>query len=360
LAGAAAARALAERGCAVTVINDNAALPSPSAGLPVALMAPHTSRDDSAISQLSRLGLATTTLAARRWLRQGIDWQPCAALQRAGKLGPQAQWFSDAAWVKPSALASAWLGHPLITLRAGLPVQRLQRIHRSAAWQAVAEDGSVLAQADTVVLANAYAAKALLERSLPLGDANRTVALHRVAGQVVYGPWTAQWQAIWPSLLPELAAHSPAHTHADSPCAVNGNGHFIPAVPWQGQLIWLSGSTYEHHAATPAVSANGLAANLQRLQQLIAPAAGLLATQHSTGLLQGWAGERCTTRDRLPVVGEVPTASAQGLYLCTAMGSRGLSFAAACGQHVAALVMQTDDSPLSAPLARAVSADRIF
>ena len=446
LAGAATAHALAVRGCDVTVLEasglrsqlscaptsaltsalapslPSAALSSasstlfsataalstaPSAGLPVALLARHYTQYQkqhqsqhaangeaswptspvSSLTQLSHLGVAATLQAARSLLVQGQDWQPCGALQRAGKLGPQAHWLGDAAWVKPAALVAAWLAHPRITLHLGTPVHsvrytpgnstasayaeqqiinkddpsNLKNMH----WQALAADGSLAGQAHAVVMANAYQAKALLAR-LELTP-RLGAALHEVAGQVIYGPWTEDWQTLWPSLLPELAQHSQAHTSAANPCAINGNGHFIPAVPWgngddggQHEHIWLSGSTYEHDAPhNPQVTALGIAANLQRLQQLIPGAATLLAAQHSAGLLRGWAGTRCTTRDRLPVVGAVSAAIAPGLYMCSAMGSRGLSFAALCGQVVATHITATR-SALPDHLRHAVDPARFF
>jgi tRNA 5-methylaminomethyl-2-thiouridine biosynthesis bifunctional protein len=375
LAGAATAHALASRGCEVAVLDSGKRSASPSNGLPVALMAPHHSPDDkatSALSQLSRLGIAATTQAARALLVEGQDWQLCRALQRAGKLGPQARWSGDAAWVKPAALVAAWLAHPRITLRAGVQVHSLslaaatfdpfalslpkgsqQPRQAQSALQALDAHGTALAQADAVVLANAYQAKALLDSTRSTGSTAPTLPLHQVAGQVIYGPWTAQWQALWPQLLPELREH----TDSTTPCAINGNGHFIPAIPWHSGPIWLSGSTYEHETASPQVTAQGIAANLQRLQQLIPAAAQLLAQQRNAGQLQAWAGERCTTRDRLPLVGE---SHIPGVYMCTAMGSRGLSFAAVCGQHLAATITQAHDGPLPAHLYQAVDASRFL
>jgi tRNA 5-methylaminomethyl-2-thiouridine biosynthesis bifunctional protein len=359
LAGAATAHALAAHGCEVTVLEaGNSSLHSaaPSTGLPVALMAPHHSPDDNApspLTQLSRLGVAATTQAARTLLADGQDWFSCGALQRAGKLGPQARWSAQAAWVKPAALVAAWLAHPRITLRTGARVDSLQhapsRSVANAPWQALAADGSPWAEAHAIVLANAHAAQSLLNQ---LGaDQRITSALHQVAGQVVYGPWTGQWQALWPQLLPELQQH----TDSTTTCAINGNGHFIPAIPWHNGPIWLSGSTYEHDVTSPQVTTRGISANLQRLQQLIPAAAQLLAQQHHTGQLQAWAGSRCTTRDRLPLAGKV---GVPGIYACTAMGSRGLSFAALCGQHVAALITGAQDSALPAHLRQAINSLR--
>ncbi len=383
LAGAATAHALALRGCEVTVLeafSESSAVSgfgaAPSAGLPVALMAPHHTQAGTAtspISRLSRLGLAATTAAAEALLVQGQDWQPCGALQRAGKLSPHAYWFADAAWIKPAALVAAWLAHPRIALRTGANVHSVKALQSAKpTWQAFDAQGQVLAQAQACVLANAYQAKALLLRlQADLSAATATPpllqhlanALHQVAGQIVYGPWNADWQALWPVLLPELAAHRPVHGTAEGMraplfCAVNGNGHFIPAVAWgqHGERIWLSGSTYEHDAPhPPQVTAQGINSNLARLQHLIPAAAHLLADQHRAGQLQGWAGTRCTTRERLPMAGAVATPDATGLFICTGLGSRGLSFAAVCGQHVASLVMTGQESPLPAHLQSAIS-----
>jgi tRNA 5-methylaminomethyl-2-thiouridine biosynthesis bifunctional protein len=451
LAGAATAHALAVRGCDVTVLETggpgaqlssplftahvtatataiatagnpdqarisaittapDVQLSAPSAGLPVGLVAPHHNQHagpdkaaspPSPLTQLSRLGVAATVQAARSLLVQGQDWQPCGALQRAGKLGPQAHWFAEAAWVKPAALVAAWLAHPRITLHTGKPVHSLRYAPGSNAasgqfdsqkitiddlsnfkkmgWYALTEDGNIAGPAHAVVLANAYEAKELLAQveiiaplegsanpkgaTLGLANANAlalAAALHQVAGQVIYGPWTADWQALWPTLLPELAQLSPQSNHYATPCAINGNGHFIPAVPWEGGHIWLSGSTYEHDTPhNPQVTVQGMASNLQRLQQLIPAAAHLLAAQYSAGQVQGWAGARCTTRDRLPMVGAVSPDHAPGLHVCSAMGSRGLSFATLCGQHVAAQIMQAS-SPLPDDLRSAIDAARFF
>jgi tRNA 5-methylaminomethyl-2-thiouridine biosynthesis bifunctional protein len=359
LAGAATAYALAERGCEVTVLEASAAgaNTSPSASLPVALMASHQSAQDIPISQLSRLGLAATTRFAQTHLQAGENWQSCGVLLRQGRLSAQAQWMNDAAWIKPAALLKAWQAHPLVALRSGVAVKRLRLVQASpAVWQALDAHGAVLAQADAIVLANAYEAKALLGAVINVqAEPIRlpSLSLHPVVGQVLYGPWNETWQAAWPKLFPELAA---LRGSADQPyCAINGNGHFLPAVPWKGARIWLSGSTYEHDAPEPAITAQGLAANLERLQSLIPAAIPLLAQQQSASELQAWAGSRCTTHDRLPVVGSVSPEHTPGLYICTALGSRGASFAAVCAEHIAALLLQTQDSPLSPALAKAIA-----
>jgi tRNA 5-methylaminomethyl-2-thiouridine biosynthesis bifunctional protein len=359
LAGAATAHALAKRNCEVTVLEASAAASnaSPSSSLPAALMASHQSTHDIPISQLSRLGLAATTLIAQTHLHEGEDWLPCGVLLRAGRFSAQTQWLDDAAWIKPAALLKFWLKHPRIALQNNAAVkQLLLSPSEPTRWKAMDAHGAVLAQAHAIVVANAFEAKALLANVHGNGAQPITLpslALQSVAGQVLIGPWDADWQAAWPSLLPELGS-LPNRAHSACYCAVNGNGHFLPAVPWRDGSIWLSGSTYEHDLPQPTITELGIQANLERLQSLIPAAAPLLAQQHSSAKLFAWAGSRCTTHDRLPVVGAVAQDRAPGLYICTALGSRGASFAAVCAEHLATIIFNTQDSPLSPALAKAI------
>jgi tRNA 5-methylaminomethyl-2-thiouridine biosynthesis bifunctional protein len=391
LAGSAVAHALALRGCDVVVLDaaaSGATPTAPSNGLPVGLMAPLQTANTSS-AQLSQLGTVATLQAARNLLIQGQDWQACGALLRTGKLSPQDVWMPEAAWIKPAALVRAWLTHASVRAHISVRHTTVARLRRAGGtWQALAQGDQLIEQADAIVLANGYAAQGLwADACATAGDTSTTptsthrangdvvpastarpqpTLLHQVAGQVVYGPWNAQWHELWLRLGQDLlAAHLPSGATDSIPFALNGNGHFIPAVPWRsqgaaipdGSHIWLSGSTYEHGLSSALITAQGMASNVQRLQQLIPTAAHLLAQQHTAGELQAWAGMRCTTRDRLPVVGSAQD-SVTGLYLCTGMGSRGLSFAAICGQHIAALITQGSSTVLPMPLQKAIQALR--
>jgi tRNA 5-methylaminomethyl-2-thiouridine biosynthesis bifunctional protein len=332
-------------------------------------MAAHTSTQDIPISQLSRIGLAATTRFAQSHLQEGQDWQACGALLRAGRFSPKPQWASDACWVRPAALLNVWLVHPRIRLQSPAAVKHLRLAQtQPALWQALDAQGKLLAQADAVILANAFEAKALLSA---VSDAQAApiqlpeLNLQSVVGQVVMGDWNVFWEAAWPDLLPEFSnglghwtgndASPDREAHPIHYCAVNGNGHFLPAIPWHDRKIWLSGSTYEHDAPAPIVTSEGQQANLDRLQSLIPAAADLLATQKIAGQLQGWAGSRCTTHDRLPVVGLVSPELAPQLAVCTALGSRGASFALPCAEHLASVILNTQHSPLSPALAKAIA-----
>ncbi|MGP1685199.1 MAG: FAD-dependent cmnm(5)s(2)U34 oxidoreductase, partial [Giesbergeria sp.] len=61
--------------------------------------------------------------------------------------------------------------------------------------------------------------------------------------------------------------------------------------------------------------------------------------------------------DRLPIVGPVNAAALPGLWVCTAMGARGLTRAVLCGELLAAQ-LHGEPLPLETRLARAMSSER--
>ena len=73
---------------------------------------------------------------------------------------------------------------------------------------------------------------------------------------------------------------------------------------------------------------------------------------------RAWAAVRCTAPDRLPIVGPVDTAALPGLWVCSAMGARGLTLALLCGELLAAR-LQGEPLPLDAKLALALASERL-
>lgn len=303
LAGAAAAASLARRGWRVRVLD---AGDSPAAGasaLPVGLLAPHVSPDDNLLSRLTRAGVRITLQQARELLREGEDWR-CTGVLR--KDGAAQTWHEHAAWIKPSALVRAWLAQPGIEWRGNTRVTAIDAL-----------------DAKLVVVAAAHASQSLL--------ADR-VALHPVRGQITWGMQDVQWQ------LPA------------SP--VNGNGHFVPSVPVEGTVdgktAWFCGSTYGRGDADASVRAEDTGANLERLRLLLPEVVEQLESRGDRPL-RGWAGVRCASADRRPLVGEIEP----GLWVTTAMGSRGLTFSAMAAELLAAR-LHGEPWPVSARLAQAL------
>jgi tRNA 5-methylaminomethyl-2-thiouridine biosynthesis bifunctional protein len=73
--------------------------------------------------------------------------------------------------------------------------------------------------------------------------------------------------------------------------------------------------------------------------------------------LQAWRGSRCVSADRLPLLGPLNGDADQSLWLCAAMGSRGLSLAVLCAEMLAAR-WGAEPLPVDAALARTLDADR--
>lgn len=329
VAGAGVAHALWLRGWRVTVIDD---APQRHAGHAAAALTPMVARDDSPRARLSRAG----ALRARaRWLADPALAQavsPCGTLhlmrgdrqvdeafaavdalkfppewlqavdtetasQHAGRpVARGGYWLAQGMQVRPAALCDALLARPGIT-RIDAHAARLN--HDGERWQVCGDDGALLAQAEVVVLASSVDTPALLAASGV--EVPALAAMHGVTGQIS---------------LVDAEGVAPR-------CVVAGEGYVLPAVDGRTVL----GSTYLHDASAPAVTDEGHAVNLAKLQALMPEA-------QPGPVREGWSGWRAVRPGRLPLVGAVP--GSPGLWLATGYASRGLSWSALGGDLIAA------------------------
>jgi tRNA 5-methylaminomethyl-2-thiouridine biosynthesis bifunctional protein len=365
LAGAAVAASLARRGWRVTVLDAAKAPAAGASGLPAGLLAPHVSPDDSLLSRLSRSGIRATLQQAHALLQPGSDWAPTGVLEHCVEhprklpaawqhdwadaaydwtqpasaaqlaqcgLPPEAPalWHARAGWIRPASLVSAWLATPGIQWRGHCMVGRLERA--SGQWRVLDPQDRELATADLAVLAAGYDSRALAAGA----EAGNDLALQAIRGQVTWG------------------LHEPGIADALPPFPVNGLGSLAPAVPAPdagGALAWLTGSSFERDNPQPEIRADDNRHNLGRLQTLLPHAAGALAEKFKTA--QAWAGVRCATPSRLPALGP-PGTPEQSLWVCSGMGSRGLTFAALCGELLAAR-LHAEPLPIEQRLADALT-----
>ncbi len=189
--------------------------------------------------------------------------------------------------------------------------------------------GRELASAELLVLAAGYASRALA------GRAEKRLALQAVRGQV-------SW-----------AWHEPGVADTLPPFPVNGCGGLIPALPLadaSGRLAWITGSSFERDNTSTEIRPDDTQHNLGRLQTLLPAAAHQLADQFERGQVNAWAGVRCATPSHLPALGPL---QGPDLWLCSGMGSRGLTFAALCGELLAAR-LHAEPLPLARRLADAL------
>lgn len=205
-------------------------------------------------------------------------------------------------------------------------------------WLLRDKRGHVLGQAGVVVLANAIDAQRLWGEPL--------ACLHAVRGQTTQVPLTA------PGLHPPLVP-------------ITGAGYVLPSMA--GGV--LCGATAQRDDSFPALRVTDHQQNLAQLARLT----GSLPRVDCTSL-QGFVGWRCVVDDRLPVIGAVPDSQAlrnpglrldqprfvpraQGLFVFTALGSRGVTWAALGAQTLASMISGAP-CPLQARLLDAVDVAR--
>ena len=151
-------------------------------------------------------------------------------------------------------------------------------------------------------------------------------------------------------------------------------------------MSWIAGSTFERGPASvwpPAApeQAAGHHHNLGKLQALLpgsalpwtplptptpaqppaqepAPHAAPADAAPLPPRLRHWAGIRCASPDRLPLVGPVDAQALPGLWVSTAMGARGLTLALLCGELLAAR-LHGEPLPLDSKLAQALDTARM-
>ena len=383
LAGAATAASLARRGWQVQVLDAGATPASGASGLPAGLFAPYLSPDDNQFSRVSRSGVRAMLQQCAALLHSGVDWAPSGVLERRppDRLGIPSDWTSGlgsdwcgqaseallhtaglpsgtsacwhvrAGWLRPAQLVAALLAQPGIAWRGNTSVAQLQRLPEDAqgsgdsspVWRVVDTQGRTAAEAELVVLAAGLACNVLLAGIDP---SSSPLPLQPVRGQLSWG-------------LQDVPATSNL-----PPFPVNGHGGLVAHVPQPGGgYAWYMGSTFERDVDQLPMGASECAAahasNWHRLQELLPDSTSALqaafdpTTLAGAQQVQAWASVRCTTHDRLPIVGPVNATDLPGLWVSTAMGARGLTRAVLCGELLAAQ-LHDEPLPLEAKLARAL------
>lgn len=371
LAGAACARALAEAGLRVQVLD---AAPEPATGAsgnPAGLFHAIVNGEDGPYARLYRaaalraaqvygdavasgrvagrldgllrLASAGQTAPSMQALVQRLGLPAAvaealdaeAASARAGvPLAAPAWHHARGGWIAPGDWVREVLSRPGVAFRGGTAVAALQPAE-AGVWRLLGADGTALAEAALVVLANAEAAATLAPPS------PAPWPLQRTRGQV-------SW---WPVTTPPPLA-----------CALAGDGYAL-ALP--GRV--LCGATQQragepgHGDAAPREADHRF--NLDRFARLTG--LPVPAVAHCEGRV-GW---RLGSDDRLPVAGALPLAEPglpaqrltqarawprhEGLFVLSALGSRGLTLAPLLGELVAAQALGLP-WPLEQDLADAV------
>ena len=262
--------------------------------------------------------------------------------------GGQPAWlYPGGGWVAPAALCRAWLAHPAISTRYRTPVHQLQP--SAAGWRLLGAGGQALATVDAVLLCSAS------ETSRLLGQP--AWPLQRQRGQTTVLP--AGTPGL-PALPLPLADGAYALRLADGALLCGGSTPDTAETTANPDRADNADPTNRapgtDHAASPGGTRLRLADHLHHLAGLrrLTGWAGTV----DTATLGGRVDWRLQADDRLPLIGPVPApghpASAAGLrsthlrldqprfapriaglYVFTALGSRGITQAALGGEVLA-------------------------
>lgn len=384
LAGCHTARALAQRGWQITLVDAASEVASGASGNPQGIVYGKLSADNDAFAQFN--------LAALRHAQKIYHafWQGDGVGERSGVLvlprnekerqlqqkiadrfgrdhdflrrldaadatavagvaiHSSALFYPNLGWIKPNLLCHALLNHPNITVKTHSCVSSLRYQTLTRRWQLEGADG-VLAESPNVVIANSYHALTFEQVAhLPLKP---------IRGQLSYF----------------------RHEQVPLKTVVCGEGYIAPATQEPDGVVQSFGATFTLREQRPDVLQADHQGNLQSLSELLPSYPAPHAALETLG---GRTAFRCSTADYLPLVGPVPDYNAfvdryrilgrnaragvneagsylPGLYVNVGHGSRGLAYAALAGELLAAQ-MSGDVLPVSRELATAVNPARFI
>lgn len=374
IAGCSTARALAERGISVTLIERHKKVGQEGSGNPQGILYPKLSTSNS---PLARFGLMAL-LNASRYYRDFLDphltsnsvekkmnmGQRCGVLvlpesendkqqfEQIAQLFPQelvqllkgerlhqtaglplestfGLFFPQLGWINPPAACQLLIKHPLISVQT-TEVEEI--IYSHTHWQALDKNGVTLSTAPTMVIACGFDSSRFSQTNhLPL---------KKIRGQITSLPATTQSEELQTVLC--------------------GEGYIAPAVSGTHTL----GATYNFDEASTEVRTKDHHVNLEQLtktDQGMANAFCDTPTDLLVKTLSGRAAFRCTIPDYLPIAGPAPKLESYienykllrknarshiptsgdnwpGLYLNIGHGSRGLSYAPMCAELLASQI----------------------
>ncbi|CAN5703292.1 bifunctional tRNA (5-methylaminomethyl-2-thiouridine)(34)-methyltransferase MnmD/FAD-dependent 5-carboxymethylaminomethyl-2-thiouridine(34) oxidoreductase MnmC [soil metagenome] len=292
---------------------------------------------------LGRLGMPVQVVEA-------VDAKRASAL--AGIALQHPAWFyPGGGWVDPAGLARSFLERAGNNAEfcGGIEVHSIQRSERG--WRVLGPAGATIDEAATLVIASAGdAARLLGEPEWPIES---------VRGQL---SWTAR-------------AGSAGHAGSAAPITfpvlpnipIAGSGYLMPCI--DGQMIF--GASTQPGDTDPSIRRTDHLANLDQLERLTG-----VRWHVDTADLQGRTAWRAVAGDRLPLIGAVPDLQAirdqalrldqprfvprlPGLFVFTALASRGITWCALGGQVLAATITGSP-MPVEASLLDAVDPARFI
>ena len=368
ICGATIANELLERGKAVCIVDAASSPASACSSHAYAIAHPHIGKGSPRLLRLTRIAFL---LAEARW---GAVWNQHGIFQptKKDKVFDRAEITNyltsiglDERLAQPLSAAQAnevcgitqsgvWLArgaslnlfeatnqalknHDLLTCVWNTRITRLE--NRDGQWFLLNDNNETILSADKLVIAAAMDSKALMSSigiRLPLKPVRGQLSIFSVDKN---NPWVEK--------LPRVG--------------ISGDGYCLPAEKqMDGSYRWIVGSSFDE--GEDDLSPRDLSDEFNREQ-----ARGLVnyAQGTSSGLQKGAAfvGVRCVAGDRLPMIGGL--LQRPGIYLATALGSRGALWSALAAKLISAQVLDEDLAlltrfGLAADLVAALAPARFF
>ncbi|GAB3374298.1 bifunctional tRNA (5-methylaminomethyl-2-thiouridine)(34)-methyltransferase MnmD/FAD-dependent 5-carboxymethylaminomethyl-2-thiouridine(34) oxidoreductase MnmC [Spongiibacter taiwanensis] len=383
LAGSSSARALAERGYRVTVIEREAEPARGASGNPQGILYTKLSPDPGSLNRFTLASFLHALAYYRPRLAAGLiagdlcgvvqvanndsditlfkrletllknqDWVEYVDAEGASALAgipvrSPALFFPGAGWLSPTRVCRYWLDHPNITVHCNRDALSISRDEQAQTWHIRGLDDIALAGADLVVIANSNDAKAF--------EASRFLPTRPIRGQLTY--------------LPTEALHQPPSR------VICHEGYLAPPPPQHDKLCL--GASFDLRNPHSRVEDADHHWNLSQLETL---SPGIL--RPGAAPVGGRAALRCASPDYLPIVGPLPDVARfdtdyetlrvdakttidtvgsylPGLYVNIAHGSRGLTSTPLCAELLASYIAG-ELSPMSRELCEHLSPARFL
>ena len=231
-------------------------------------------------------------------------------------------WFPVSGHIRPERLCEAALSHSRIKTQFASPVAGIEQA-RNGDWRVHTPNHSY--QTNQLVVATGASTGRLMPE-LPLKAIRGQLSLMDASG----------------------GGNIPA-------CVVCGAGYAIP--PLNGTQI--VGATFDLHDDTGEPRAESHARNLSNLAQWLPGLASRYGPSHN---YQARVGFRATTPDYLPIAGpslpsQQDSTQPPSLFVLTGLGSKGLAYSPILAEHIACTA-SGEPSPLDADLVRRLSVGR--
>jgi len=206
-------------------------------------------------------------------------------------------------------------------------------------WNLLNQENKCILTADKIVIAAAMNSKALM------ASIDIRLPLKPVRGQLSI--FTVQKNSPWVASLPKVG--------------ISGDGYCLPAERLEdGDYQWIVGSSFDEGEDDLSPRESSDTFNRERARGLIDYWDGELQDLFKKG---EFVGVRCVAGDRLPIIGALP--QRPGIFLATALGSRGVLWSALAAKLITAQLLDDDFALLArlgfaADLVAALAPARFF